>query len=285
VAPLFADALERHAATAGVPLERPAAAPPAGVDEVDLAPDAGDALPLALRAARIWLHATPDAQRRVTDGVIPLNEGIVGWLEQHVSQGDVVYDVNAGLGTYTLIAAKHRGAVVVAFEPAYRAYGALCDNLRLNACEGAVMPIPLPLSDADTLAEMKYPHRRPGDERYVIRNKGWRVRPTDGSHAYVQPVCATRLDTAIARYGLPLPRHIHLSSRTAAQTVLRGAGEWLRHPGLASIFLSVSHEDEGALTGWLEPFGWTVSWRQPLKQVVQLVAVRPDSRAPVSAGI
>jgi FkbM family methyltransferase len=274
VAPLLAAALERQA-TIPAAIERATDAAPGGADEVSIRPSEAEALPLALRASRIWVRATADAQRRATGGAIPLNRDTVRWLEQHVSPGDVVYDVNAGIGTYTLIAAKHRGAVVVAFEPAYRAYGELCDNLRLNACEGTVVPLPMPLADVDALAELKYPHQRPGDERYVIRNNAWRVRPTDGTSAYLQPVCLTRLDTAIARYGLPRPKHIRLSSRTAADSVLRGAGELLREPSLETISLAVTHEGEPPVVSQLEACGLQISVRRVLpSQVVQLVAVR-----------
>ena len=274
VAPLLADAIERYASGAPTPLDDASLQTADAADEVEVAPAAADTLPLALRTARIWVHATPHARRRARNGAIPLDETTVGWLDRHVAPGDVVYDVNAGMGTYTLIAAKQRGAVVVAFEPAYRAYSALCDNLRLNTCEGSVIPVPLPLADVDGLMELKYPQSSPGEERWLVRKKAWRVRPTDGSHAYVQPACVTRLDTAMTRYGLPRPRHLRLSSRTNAAAVLRGSGEWLCHPEAASISLSVPHDGETSLVEWLVSVGWQASLRRALHDSVQLVVVR-----------
>jgi len=33
---------------------------------------------------------------------------------------------------------------VVAFEPGYANFARLCDNIRLNGCQHAIVPVPLP---------------------------------------------------------------------------------------------------------------------------------------------
>src|ERR671932_123659 len=47
----------------------------------------------------------------------------VRWLERSLRDGDVLYDVGANVGAYSLIAAA-LGAQVVAIEPAYANYAA-----------------------------------------------------------------------------------------------------------------------------------------------------------------
>ena len=111
-------------------------------------------LPLAAGGAPpLHVYATPAAQRLMSEGAVSIDQGTVDWLEREVSLGDVVYDVGAGIGEYVLIAAKRRGAIVVAFEPGYAAYGYLCDNVLLNGCEATVVPIALALAARDGLAE------------------------------------------------------------------------------------------------------------------------------------
>ena len=134
MAPLFAEVLERAAVNTTIaPESRPAdpdmkAARPSGA-----APGQQPSIPSAGADARA-----------------------IAWLEQYVEFGDVIYDVPAGVGEFVVTAVKRRAATVVAFEPGYRAYAALCDNVLQSGCEAWVVPVPLPLAGRDGLAEIKY---------------------------------------------------------------------------------------------------------------------------------
>src|SRR2546423_5415633 len=72
----------------------------------------------------------------------------VRWLERNLREGDVLYDVGANIGAYSLIAdALGRGARVVAIEPAYANYAALCDNVLLNGRGDRIVPLPVALAE------------------------------------------------------------------------------------------------------------------------------------------
>ena len=71
-----------------------------------------------------------------------------------------------------MLAAKYHGAVVVAFEPGYAAFKALCDNLHLNGCDGSVMPISLALADFEGMGELKYPAGFAGWRRSLRQSCG-----------------------------------------------------------------------------------------------------------------
>jgi FkbM family methyltransferase len=212
---------------------------------------------------------------------VPLDPRAVEWLEQTVDIGDVVYDVNAGVGSYVLVAARQRGAVVVAFEPGYEVYAALCENILLNGCQATVIPVPLALADEDGLADMKYEREFPGHERYSIRPTDWRVRPDQGVRPYVQPVCATRLDTAIERYTLPAPNHLRLSRYASALDVLRGAPRTLDSAELRTIWARVAPADEEPMSALLARHGLHAAVRHERGRSVQLVFDR-RARAPLA---
>ena len=71
------------------------------------------------------MYVTSASEQVAVNGAVPLDRATLAWLEQEIALGDVVYDVGAGIGEYVLVAAKRRGALVVAFEPGYAAYGDL----------------------------------------------------------------------------------------------------------------------------------------------------------------
>ena len=150
------------------------------------------------------------------------------WILDHVGIGDVVYDLTAGSGLYAVIAAKHRGATVVAFEPGYDAFKDLCDNLLLNGCDGAVAPLPVALADFEGLGRLKFPLGQPGQASHTVHAERWRPRrPAGEGRPLLQPVCATPLDRAVERYALPPPNHLRISNLTSVNSIIAGAAATL----------------------------------------------------------
>jgi FkbM family methyltransferase len=273
VAPLLAGALERHATGAA-----PISAPVPDDDDEQLVPAAAaDSIAIEWSGRNISMRRRSDRKGRVRRPSLDEQDG--AWLEAYVMPGDVVYDVHAGDGVCTLFAAKHRGATVVAFEPAYRAYGELCDNIQLNRCEGTVIPLAVALSDAEALMEMKYQRGGSGQANYLLRDRRWRVRPVEGSHAYVQPVWTTTLDGIGARLGLPAARHLRLSARADAAAVLRGGSALVARDGVATICCSVDAADASALHESLAPHGWAEADRRDRAGTLRLLLVRAARNA------
>jgi FkbM family methyltransferase len=207
----------------------------------------------------------------------------VEWLRRQVGVGDTVYDVDAGDGLYTLVAARHHGAVVVAFEPGYAAFQALCENLQLNGCDGLVVPLPLALADFEGVGDLKYPAGRAGRHRHVVKPTRWHPRRSArDERGFRQPVCAVPLDLLRRRYELPAPNHLRMANPDSAAAVLRGATETLALPSMRTIFLTIAAEEGDDIAARLEP-GWHVVSRTALSRGrVHLVLARSpigDTRA------
>ena len=70
------------------------------------------------------------------------------WLNHIVGPGDVVYDIGANVGAYSLYAAKRLDSInpegkVYAFEPAFSNFFSLCRNIELNHLHDVVVPFAL----------------------------------------------------------------------------------------------------------------------------------------------
>jgi FkbM family methyltransferase len=129
-----------------------------------------------------------------------------------VRSGDVVYDLGANVGFYTLLAAKLAGPTgrVVAFEPVPRNLGYLRRHLALNQCEN-VSVVAAAVSDRSGTARF-----RDGPAHTV----GTLARDERGYDVQV-----VALDDYCAA---PAPRVIKIDVEGAEADVLRGAARVLR---------------------------------------------------------
>ena len=229
VAPLLARMLAdraaalTHAPRTDVEAGLKTALPPTAPDVELTSPDAEARSTVPLGAggsARIY--ATPSTRRFTRRGVATLPASLDAWLASDVAPGDVIYDIGAGVGAATIVAARQRGAVVVAFEPGFAAFHQLCDNVVLNGCGGTVIPLPIALAAKAGLRALTYPHAA-GSDHHALRSREWRPGRETSNDRYAQPVCAETLDDVARRHRLPPPQAIRIAVRSGAADVLRGA--------------------------------------------------------------
>ena len=255
VAPILADDIEAWAntvagsgqASGGLPsepgqLEGAADAPtaPPGVPEPEKVQVVYAKAPLFIlvetHAERMW-RLDPGRKEPWT----------VEWFDTQVRRGDVVYDIGANVGVFSLIAAANldgRGTVL-AFEPGYATYARLCENIRLNKLNSLIVPIPVPLSDRPGLQRFRYKSLEPGQSRHKFAAESWDPATTSVK-ASDQAMLATSLDQVVSQYAAPMPNLIKLDVDGAEALVLRGAGEALRYRELRSVLAEVDPacEDE-----------------------------------------
>jgi len=233
VHPLLADALEARAASRSAG-RATTTAPTAEYRDART----NGVVPLSYRAARLLVHATPEAMRDLADdGTIRLDRATVRWIERSVSAGEVVYDVNAAFGPYVLVAARQRGAVVVAFEPRHRLQAALCDNVLLNACEQSVIAVPLALGRGDG-----------GDAPRT-----------------------TRLDAIVESRALPPPNHLRLSTPLPILDILDGAARTLSASSLRTVWLQVATDQESVIIDRLGAAGLELTVRRLRRRTIQML--------------
>ena len=188
----------------------------------------------------------------------------VRWLQESVRPGDVLYDVGANVGAYALIAATLQ-ARVVAFEPGYASYAALCDNVVLNGLEDAVTPLPVVLGERAELATLSYGGTDAGARTFSAG--------TSLSVAYRQPVLVHRLDDLVEQLELPPPTLVKLDVDGAEASVLAGAARTIARPELRSLLVEVERERADDVVPLLEQGGLALRERiderdgEPLRHV------------------
>jgi FkbM family methyltransferase len=196
----------------------------------------------------------------------------VRWLEQTGRPGDVFYDIGANVGSYSLIAAALR-LRVVAFEPGYASYAALCDNIVLNRRESTITPLPAVLAERTGLATLGYSD--------VVAGAAEHTLDPAGEAAYRQPVLAYRLDDLVDQFGLPPPALLKVDVDGAEASVLAGGVRTLAEEGLRSVLVEIDRRRGDDVVRALSAAGFAVAERieerdgEPLNRIWYGIFERP----------
>jgi FkbM family methyltransferase len=172
----------------------------------------------------------------------------VRWIEEYLRPGDVLYDVGANVGAYTLLAAVAvPEARVVSFEPGPANFAALCANVELNAVGERVIVVPLALGD------------RPGSARLAgdgtVPGASPALDSASGSQESVT-VLVDRLDDIVQRFGLPAPDHLKLDVDGSEPEVLAGAERVLTSGGVRSAMVELDRARGEDAVARLQSFGF-----------------------------
>lgn len=165
----------------------------------------------------------------------------VRWLENYIKPGQVLFDVGANIGAYSLIAAKyHKGTVkVYAFEPAFQNYSILVKNILQNDCSEIIFSLNAPLDEAETLATFNYSSIEEGSACHAfgdpIDYKGESFQPV-----FKQLAMSNTIDRLVQHYGLPRPNHMKLDVDGLELKILKGAKTTISGDYFKSLLVEVS---------------------------------------------
>jgi len=177
----------------------------------------------------------------------------IDWIHNRIGEGDVMFDIGANVGAYSMVAAKKRGggARVFAFEPSYVNVATLSANIALNDLGGRITPIPVALSVTTGVSVLNLRDLDSGSARHGLGDQ----MPEDGHVAFRQPVMTFRLDDLIEHFDIPMPNHIKMDVDGGELDVLAGASRTLSCATLRSMLVEVAVDASSEVTQAIERHG------------------------------
>jgi FkbM family methyltransferase len=170
---------------------------------------------------------------------------------------EILIDVGANVGMYTVWAAKTRGVRVYAFEPEAQNYGLLNRNLLLNGLGDSVKAYCLALSDVEGFSELHLSNVQAGGSCHSL---GERV---DFNHRPMQPLfsqgcLSARLDDLVSRGVVPEPHYLKIDVDGFEPKVIAGAAAVLRGARLKSLLVEINQNlpDHMELVAQLNAWGY-----------------------------
>ncbi len=189
----------------------------------------------------------------------------VHWIEQVIRPGEVLYDVGANVGAFSLVASKvHEQAVrVFAFEPSFGTYAALCRNIIANECEKSITPVPVALTERKGQTVFKYRSLISGTTQHAVGQQTLATKDfKETKPAYTQRILGISLDAIVQDFGFDRPNHIKLDVDGGELEILRGAASTLAGGFVNSILIDARDDKQGAsLTAYLRQYGFRIAAR------------------------
>jgi FkbM family methyltransferase len=190
------------------------------------------------------------------DSLFTKEPSTIDWIAGF--RGDeILVDVGANVGMYTVWAAKTRGVRVYAFEPEAQNYALLNRNVVLNSLADRVKAYCLALSDAEGFSELHLSDLRAGSSCHSL---GERV---DFAQRPMQPIfsqgcVSARLDDHLRRGIVPEPHYVKIDVDGFEPKVIAGAAAVLRGKRLKSLLVEINQNlpDHMALVAHLNAGGY-----------------------------
>lgn len=194
----------------------------------------------------IAMYVDSRLERDMRAGACAKEPETVDWLERVLGakEGQVLYDVGACSGSYSLIAAKLR-AKVVAFEPSALNWRQLCRNAALNRAD--ITALPVALGAETTLSTLALSSDLSGAAGHALVGSA----PITLGHS----VMVWRLDDLLRTFpDLPKPTAMKVDTDGSEIAVLQGAPETLAH--VQSLMIEVRGATREAIGQTLMRFGF-----------------------------
>jgi len=176
--------------------------------------------------------------------------------------GDVLFDIGANIGLYSIYAAS-RSARVVAFEPESQNYALINQNIFLNGMGDRIVCVAVALSDRQGLDYLYLSRFRAGES---LHNFGaaldWQQRPFTPS--FQQGSISFSLDAFLEFQPEPFPTHIKIDVDGIEARVIRGAARTLRDARLKSLLVEFdgASADDVAAVAEIERAGFRLLHRK-----------------------
>ncbi len=162
----------------------------------------------------------------------------IEWIDTF-KKGDILFDIGANIGLYSIYAAK-RGMDVIAFEPESQNFALLNKNIYLNKCQDKVMCLNVALSDNDAFDYLYLFLFQSGG---AINSLG---SPLDEqgktfSPVFKQGIVSYALDSFLLRSKF-FPAHIKIDVDGIELKVINGSEKTLKDSRLKSISIELNDE-------------------------------------------
>jgi FkbM family methyltransferase len=163
----------------------------------------------------------------------------INWIDEYINDGDVLYDIGANIGVYSLYAAKYKNAITYSFEPESANYYYLNKNIYHNNLSNKIKAYNIALNDSNLLSVLNLSQFRPGAGDHNF-NKELDANHKKFNSAFKQGMIGLSVDDFIYEWGGETPNHIKIDVDGNEHIVINGMTNILKDMKLKTIAIEVN---------------------------------------------
>lgn len=192
----------------------------------------------------------------------------LAWLDSF-EPGEILFDVGANVGMYTVWAAALNKTQVFAFEPEALNYAELNKNLYLNELHGLVTAFCCGVSDRTEFTRLYLSKFIPAYSHHDCKENRWegpvtKIAKSQESRLAQGCVAVSLDELVLIRKDIPRPQHVKIDVDGLEALVVGGAQRLFREGGLKTILIETDFKLKSTpdLIRWMEEAGWKFSMDQ-----------------------
>ncbi|MBF0588785.1 MAG: FkbM family methyltransferase [Magnetococcales bacterium] len=172
----------------------------------------------------------------------------IEWIND-IASNEVLWDVGANVGVYSIYAAVKHRVQVVAFEPSAVNFATLVKNIEINGLDEQVLPFCIALARLSEIGALNMSSTVAGN---AISNFGPEAEPMGqtfehAGHAnrvtFRQGVLGFSIDDFIRHFNPPFPNHIKIDVDGIEGLIIQGAQTTFADPRLKSALIELDTGD------------------------------------------
>ena len=172
------------------------------------------------------------------DSLFTKEPDTIEWIRSFES-GEILIDIGANVGMYTIWAAKTRGVRVFAFEPESQNYALLYKNIVLNDLSKQVIAYCAALSDESKFSLLHLSSFQTGGSCHSFGEKvDFKLEQRESKTS--QGCISVTLDELVAKGVVPMPHHIKIDVDGLEHKVLSGSRDVLADKRLRSVLIEIN---------------------------------------------
>jgi len=187
----------------------------------------------------------------------------IEWIDT-MEDGDVLFDIGANVGVYTLYAAINKKVKVKAFEPLAANYYLINRNIEKNGLSDVATAYCMALNDQDLISTLHIQNTGFGSAVSSfddpIDHNGERFEAK-----FNQGMVGMSLDSFIAKFDPEFPTHIKIDVDGIEDKIVKGAVKTLADPRLKSVSIELDQDRPdytGAVIADIEAAGFTLATKR-----------------------
>jgi len=171
----------------------------------------------------------------------------IDWLNQ-IQPDEVLWDVGANVGVYTIYAAARRGARVLAFEPLASNYHVLNMNIELNGLAQRAKAYCLAFAEHTACDVLNVRNSGAGQAQCsfeeAINDDGKQFKPK-----FLQGMIGYSIDDFVERFNPDFPDHMKVDVDGIEDKIIAGARKTLRDARLKTLSIELNTERTDIVDG------------------------------------